>query len=109
VGKRTWGGLVGILGFPSLMDGGAVTAPDLAIFRRDGWVLENEGVPPDIDVEQDPTAVAAGKDPQLDCAIDVVLEELSRRPPPQRPARPPFPARVRSSAHVNRQAAGTSP
>ena len=54
VGKRTWGGLVGILGFPGLMDGGGVTAPDLAIFTEDGWVVENVGVPPDIDVEQDP-------------------------------------------------------
>ncbi len=44
VGKRTWGGLVGILGFPVLMDGGTVTAPNLAIFTDDGWVVENEGV-----------------------------------------------------------------
>src|SRR5262249_52606989 len=68
-GKRTWGGLVGILGFPPLMDGGMVTAPNLAMFTEDGWVVENVGVPPDIDVEQDPAAVAAGKDPQLDRAI----------------------------------------
>ena len=54
VGRRTWGGLVGILGFPVLMDGGRVTAPDLAFFTEDGWVVENEGVPPDIEVEQWP-------------------------------------------------------
>ena len=78
VGKRTWGGLVGILGFPVLMDGGVVTAPDLAIFTEDGWVVENVGVPPDIDVEQDPALVAAGKDPQLDRAIEVILAELER-------------------------------
>ncbi len=71
VGKRTWGGLVGILGFPSLMDGGFVTAPDLAIFTEDGWVVENVGVAPDVEVEQDPAAVAAGKDPQLDRAIEL--------------------------------------
>ena len=44
VGKRTWGGLVGILGYPVLMDGGTVTAPNLAIFTDEGWVVENEGV-----------------------------------------------------------------
>ena len=55
VGKRTWGGLVGMLGFPVLMDGGSVTAPNLAIWMpEDGWVVENEGVPPDIEVEQTP-------------------------------------------------------
>jgi tricorn protease len=95
VGKRTWGGLVGILGFPVLMDGGVVTAPDLAIFTEDGWVVENVGVPPDIDVEQDPALVAAGKDPQLDRAIEVILAELERNPPPKPLARPPFPVRVR--------------
>src|SRR4029079_17076546 len=66
VGKRTWGGLVGTLGFPVLMDGGGVTAPNLAIFTEDGWVVENVGVPPDIDVEQDPAKLAVGEDPQLD-------------------------------------------
>ena len=100
VGKRTWGGLVGILGFPVLMDGGGVTAPDLAIFTEEGWVVENVGVPPDIDVEQDPAAVAAGKDPQLDKAIEVVLAELAKNPPPKPPARPPFPVRVRGRGGV---------
>jgi tricorn protease len=94
VGRRTWGGLVGILGFPVLMDGGRVTAPDLAIFTEDGWVVENEGVPPDIEVEQSPAEVARGKDPQLDKAIEVVLEEL-RKSPPKTIERPPFPTRVR--------------
>jgi hypothetical protein len=96
VGKRTWGGLVGILGFPTLMDGGFVTAPDLAIFTEEGWVVENVGVPPDLEVEQDPAAVAAGKDPQLDRAIAIVLAELEKNPPPRAPARPPFPVLVRS-------------
>jgi tricorn protease len=80
------------------MDGGFVTAPDLAIFTNDGWVVENAGVPPDIEVEQDPAAVAAGKDPQLDRAIEVVLTELTKSPPPKAPARPPFPVRVRSQS-----------
>ncbi len=90
VGKRTWGGLVGILGFPVLMDGGFVTAPNLAIWTEDGWVVENEGVPPDVDVEQTPADVIAGRDPQLEKAIQVVLEELKKNPPKQ-PIRPPYP------------------
>ncbi|MFQ5722290.1 MAG: PDZ domain-containing protein, partial [Candidatus Aminicenantales bacterium] len=65
IGKRTWGGLVGTLGFPILMDGGYVTAPNLAIWTEEGWVVENEGVPPDIEVEQWPAEVMAGHDPQL--------------------------------------------
>jgi tricorn protease len=107
VGKRTWGGLVGILGFPVLMDGGRVTAPDLAIFTEDGWVVENAGVAPDIEVEQDPAAVAKGKDPQLDRAIDVVLAELAKTPAPSAPNRPPFPVRVRPGPGTSPATAGT--
>jgi tricorn protease len=94
VGKRTWGGLVGILGFPVLMDGGRVTAPNLAIWTEDGFVVENEGVPPDIEVEQTPADVIAGRDPQLEQAIAIVMKELERNPP-ARTKRPPFPVRVR--------------
>jgi tricorn protease len=88
VGKRTWGGLVGILGFPVLMDGGSVTAPNLAIWTEDGWVVENEGVPPDVEVEQNPADVMAGKDPQLERAIQMALDALQKNPPtqPKRPA-----------------------
>jgi tricorn protease len=95
VGRPTWGGLVGILGFPELMDGGFVTAPNIAIWTEDeGFTVENVGVPPDIEVEQLPAPVAAGHDPQLEKAIEVVLDELAKDPP--RPARrPPFPVRVR--------------
>jgi tricorn protease len=92
VGKRTWGGLVGTLGFPVLMDGGYVTAPNLAIWTEDGWVVENEGVPPDIEVEQTPADVIAGRDPQLERAIRVILQELEKNPP-QQPQRPPYPVR----------------
>jgi tricorn protease len=94
VGKRTWGGLVGILGFPELLDGGFVTAPNLAIWTEDGWVVENEGVAPDVEVEQLPAEVVAGRDPQLEAAIEIVLRELAADPPAT-PARPPFPARAR--------------
>ena len=85
---------MGILGFPVLMDGGWVTAPNLAIWTEDGWVVENEGVPPDIEVEQWPKDVNAGHDPQLEKAIEVVLDALGENPP-QRLERPPFPLRVR--------------
>jgi len=93
IGKRTWGGLVGILGFPVLMDSGFVTAPNLAIWTEDGWVVENEGVPPDIEVEQTPADVIQGRDPQLEKAIQVIMEQLKKDPPPQ-PKRPPYPIRV---------------
>jgi tricorn protease len=94
IGKRTWGGLVGILGFPVLMDGGFITAPNLAIWTEEGWVVENEGVPPDIEVEQTPAEIIAGHDPQLEKAIQVVMEELKKNPP-KMPKRPPFPIRVK--------------
>jgi tricorn protease len=94
VGRPTWGGLVGVLGFPVLMDGGAVSAPNLAIWTEDGFVVENVGVPPDIEVEQWPKLVENGRDPQLEKAIEVVLEQLEADPPVE-PERPPYPVRVR--------------
>lgn len=93
IGKRTWGGLVGILGFPVLMDGGGVTAPNIAIWTEDGFVVESVGVPPDIEVEQTPKDVIAGHDPQLEKAIEVALEALEANPP-SKPERPPFPVRA---------------
>ena len=94
VGKRTWGGLVGTLGFPELMDGGSVTAPNLAIWTEDGFVVENVGVAPDIEVEQWPADVIEGRDPQLEKAIEVALKELEKNPPAE-PVRPAYPIRVR--------------
>lgn len=95
IGKRTWGGLVGILGFPVLMDGGFITAPNIAFWTEDeGYGVENEGVPPDIEVEQWPAQVIEGHDPQLEKAIEVVLRELEENPPPETPEPPPFPTRV---------------
>jgi tricorn protease len=94
IGKRTWGGLVGMLGFPVLMDGGQVTAPNLAIWSEDGWVVENVGVPPDIEVEQTPAEVIAGHDPQLEKAIQVVMDALKKNPP-KKLQRPPYPVRVK--------------
>lgn len=93
VGKRTWGGLVGVLGFPEFIDGASVTAPNLAIWTKDGFIVENVGVPPDIEVEQWPADIIKGRDPQLEKAIEVALEELKKNPP-QEHVRPSYPTRV---------------
>ena len=89
VGKRTWGGLIGIYDYPELMDGGRITAPRMAIFGPDNeWEVENVGVSPDIEVEQSPKLVIQGHDPQLEKAVEVVMAELAANPRPvvQRPA-----------------------
>ena len=93
VGKRTWGGLVGIYGYPQLIDGGFVTAPRVAFFNPDGqWDVENHGTDPDIEVEFDPHAWREGHDPQLEKSVQVVLEELKKNPPPAlTPKPPPYP------------------
>jgi tricorn protease len=93
VGKRTWGGLVGIFPVPGLMDGGSVTAPNHAIFLENGqWGIENIGVPPDIEVDQDPALVRQGHDPQLEKAVAWVMQQLNERPLPtyKRPAYPNY-------------------
>ncbi len=95
IGQRTWGGLVGILGTPPLMDGGVVTAPNLAIWSaEEGWIVENVGIAPDIAVEQTPKDVIAGRDPQLERAIAWALEEL-KKTPPVAPKRPPYPDKTK--------------
>lgn len=91
IGKRTWGGLVGIYDYPTLMDGGGVTAPRVAFWTPEGkWEVENAGVSPDIEVEFDPPAWRAGRDPQLEKAVEVVMSALNKNPPPAR-TRPPYP------------------
>ena len=90
VGKRTWGGLVGVLGYPEFIDGGSVTAPNVAFYTENGFRVENEGVAPDIEVEQWPELVIKGHDPQLEKAIEIALKELKANPPKtmKRPAYP---------------------
>ncbi len=91
IGKRTWGGLVASFPAPTLMDGGAVTAPDAAIYGLEGtWEVENVGVRPDIEVDLDPKAWREGRDLQLERAVDHLLDELKRSPSPTH-ARPLFP------------------
>ena len=90
VGKRTWGGLVGVLGYPEFIDGGVVTAPNVAFYSEKGFRIENEGVAPDVEVEQLPELVIKGHDPQLEKALEIVLKQLKENPPKkiQRPAYP---------------------
>lgn len=91
VGTRTWGGLVGIGGYPVLLDGGNITAPRTALYGLHGeFEVENKGVAPDVEVEDDPKLVAAGHDPQLERAVEMVMEELRKNPPAQF-AVPPYP------------------
>jgi tricorn protease len=91
VGTRTWGGLVGIGGFPPLIDGGGVTAPRYAIYGLNGdWEVENHGIAPDVMVEDLPKDVAAGHDRQLETGVQMVLEELKAHPVPEIPV-PPYP------------------
>ena len=91
VGTRTWGGLVGIGGYPTLMDGGFVTAPRIALWSAEGeYAVENVGVAPDVEVEFDPGAWRAGHDPQLERAVALVMAELAKNPP-KTYKRPAFP------------------
>jgi tricorn protease len=91
VGTRTWGGLVGIGNYPVLMDGGLITAPRWALYGLQGqFEVENIGISPDVEVEQDPKLVREGHDPQLERAVAVVLEQLKANPPQSFP-RPPYP------------------
>jgi len=91
LGTRTWGGLVGIGGYPTLMDGGTVTAPRWAIYGTQGeWEVENKGIEPDITVELEPQLVRQGHDPQLEKAVEVVLQSLKEHPLPVY-KQPPYP------------------
>jgi tricorn protease len=93
IGTRTWGGLVGLTGNPGLIDGGYCSVPTFAIYELDGtWTIEGHGVEPDIEVIDHPTLLAKGIDPQLEKAIDVVLEELKTNTWRDVP-RPPYPDR----------------
>jgi tricorn protease len=88
IGTRTWGGLIGISGAPSLIDGGVVTVPTFRMYDPNGeWFKEGHGVDPDIEVKENPEALAKGQDVQLDRAIKEVMDSLKKNPN-QRPDRP---------------------
>lgn len=93
IGERTWGGVRGIRGDIPLMDGGYITRPEFAMYGLDSkWVIENHGVQPDIVVENRPEQVVAGKDPQLEKAIEVVMKAIQEKPPVLPPRPPDLPA-----------------
>jgi tricorn protease len=91
VGMRTWGGLVGIGGYPPLLDGGSVTAPRWGLYGTKGeWEVENVGIAPDVEVDMDPALTRKGRDPQLEKAVQTALDLLKTNPPPKL-TRPPYP------------------
>jgi tricorn protease len=82
IGTRTWGGLVGISGNASLVDGGSISVPRFGVFNEEGeWIIEGVGVYPDIEVFDRPEELAKGNDPTLEKAVEVLLEELEQNPP----------------------------
>jgi tricorn protease len=94
VGKRTWGGVIGIWPRHRLVDGTVTTQPEFSFFFDDvGWRVENYGTDPDIEVDNAPQDYARGADPQLDRAIEVALAEIAKRPP-HRPRPTDRPMRV---------------
>lgn len=92
IGRRTWGGVVGYSGAMPFVDGGSIVTPSYAPFAADGsgWIIEGEGVYPDIDIENDPHQVFLGNDAQLDKAIEVIKEQMKSYPYKSREI-PPFP------------------
>ena len=90
IGTRTWGGVIGIRADKPFVDGGMSTQPEFAWWeRRRGWGLENEGVIPDVVLDNDPTLVLKGRDPQLEKAVEMLLERLATARPDPRPGPPP--------------------
>ena len=92
VGKRSWGGVVGIRGSLPLLDGGTLNRPELSRYDVEGkeWIMEGHGVDPDIVVDNDPAREFAGIDEQLNKAIELVNEELKKNPV-KLPPPPPYP------------------
>jgi tricorn protease len=89
IGERTWGGVRGIRGQMPLMDGGYITRPEFSIYSLDSkWVVENRGVQPDVVVDNPPDLVVKGQDPQLEKAVEMLMEQIKANPK-KLPARPP--------------------
>ncbi|HYW73520.1 MAG TPA: PDZ domain-containing protein [Pyrinomonadaceae bacterium] len=92
VGKRTWGGLVHTADTPTFIDGGSAIAPRGGFFARDNhWAVENEGVAPDVDIENWPKDVIAGHDPQLERAVQEAMRMMKEKPVDRATKEPPFP------------------
>jgi tricorn protease len=96
IGDRTWGGVRGIRGEIPLIDGGYITRPEFSLYSLDSkWVIENRGVEPDITVENRPDLVVKGRDPQLEKAIDLLMQQIKAHPkqlPHRPPDLPPYPS-----------------
>jgi tricorn protease len=112
IGTRTWGGLIGIGGYPPLMDGGLVTAPRWGLYNPDTgeFDVENKGVSPDIEVELDPALWRQGQDPQLVRGVEVALKQLQEHPGPpiKRPKYPVYDwPKVRAEAAKGQTTSGT--
>ncbi len=89
IGERTWGGVRGIRGEMPLMDGGYITRPEFSIYGLDSkWLIENRGVQPDAVVDNPPDLVLKGQDPQLEKAVEMLMEQIKANPK-MLPARPP--------------------
>ena len=93
IGTRTWGGLIGMTGCPTLLDGGTITVPTFSVYDREGkWIIEGHGADPDMPVIDDPALLAKGTDPQLERAITEIQASIQKTPPPK-PIRPSYNAR----------------
>ncbi len=95
IGKRTWGGVVGIRDTLPLADGGVLNRPEFAPYSKDGkeWVIESHGVDPDIVVDNDPAKEFRGEDQQLDRAIQEIQQDLKTKRYDLPPI-PPYPNRI---------------
>ena len=95
IGERTWGGVRGIRGYIPLIDGGYVTRPEFSLYGLDSkWLIENRGVEPDIVIDNPPDKIMAGQDPQLEKAVDLVMQQINANPkklPPRPPDLPAYP------------------
>ena len=101
IGKRSWGGVVGITNRGPLIDGGSVSVPEFGLANTKGeWIIEGYGVDPDIEVDNDPQSVIAGKDPQLERAIAEVMARLKN--PVKLPPRPAPPVKTNSDRRTSR-------
>ena len=95
IGTRTWGGVIGIRGYTPLVDGGYITRPEFGLLSDEAkWIIEGHGVEPDIWVDTLPSDQARGKDPQLDKAIEVIMEQI-RQNPPELPKVAPYPVKAK--------------
>jgi tricorn protease len=101
IGKRSWGGVVGITNRGQLIDGGTVNVPEFGFANKAGeWIIEGYGVDPDIEVDNDPQSLIAGKDPQLERAIAEMMAKLKQ--PIKLPPKPPGPVKTINNRHTSK-------